>query len=151
MGFHFGETAGTDLGAEHSIDGVKAAMEMHAVFYKNELTFAQETAAAAAVADPTLNGVAAATPTGANGGYSRAVIGATTAPVDPAGVAVVAYQIDVGDSNPELKILTDAMTATNTAAPVVADSTVFYTTADNTAASTSLTPATTANVNMSVL
>ena len=168
--FHFGSTAGTILGAEHSIDGVKAAMEMHAVFYKNELTFAQETAAAAAVADPTLNGVAAATPTGANGGYSRAVIAATTAPVDPAGVAVVAYQIDVslpfffflykltkqyffqvGASNPELNILTTAMTDQNTAAPVAANSAVFYTTADNTAASTSLTPAATANVNMSVL
>ena len=98
--FHFGETAGTDLGAEHSIDGVKAAMEMHAVFYKNELTLAQETAAADAAADPTLNGVAAATPTGANGGYSRAVIGTTTAPVDPAGVAVIAYQIDVRFSFP---------------------------------------------------
>merc|ERR1712156_1381967 len=145
--FHFGKIAGTDLGAEHSIDGVKAAMEMHAVFYKNELTFAQETdAAAAAVA-------AAALPyTGANSGYSRAVIAATTAPVDPAGVAVVAYQIDVGDSNPELKILTDAMTATNTnAGGITADSAVFYTTADDTAASTVLTPATTANVNMSVL
>merc|ERR1712156_472016 len=149
--FHFGETAGTDLGAEHSIDGVKAAMEMHAVFYKNELTFAQETAAAAAVADPTLNGVAAATPTGANGGYGRAVIAATTTPVDPARVAVVAYQIDVGDSNPELKILTDAMTDQNTAGAVAADSTVFYTTADNTAASTDLTPLATANVNMSTL
>merc|ERR1712156_175347 len=147
---HFGSTAGTILGAEHSIDGVKAAMEMHAVFYKNELTLAQETAAADAAADPTLNAVAAATPTGANGGYSRAVIGATTAPVDPAGVAVVAYQIDVGDSNPELKILTDAMTAQNTAAAVVADSTMFYTTADQTA-STSLTPLATANVNMSTL
>merc|ERR1712115_115128 len=124
MGFHFGSTAGTILGAEHSIDGGKAAMEMHAVFYKNELTLAQETAAADAAADPTLN-----------------VIAAATAPVDPAGVAVVAYQIDVGDSNPELSILTDAMTAQNTAAPVVADSTMFYTTADNTAASTSLTPA----------
>ena len=45
--FHFGSPAGTELGAEHSIDGVKAAMEMHAVFYKNELTFAQEDAAAA--------------------------------------------------------------------------------------------------------
>merc|ERR1711884_295170 len=151
--FHFGSAAGTVLGAEHSIDGVKAAMEMHAVFYKNELTLAQETAAALAVADPTLNDVAAATPTGANGGYSRAVIGATTAPVDPAGVAVVVYQIDVGDSNPELKILTDAMTATNTnAGGVAADSAVFYTTADTAgAASTVLTPATTANVNMSTL
>merc|ERR1711884_928793 len=150
--FHFGSAAGTVLGAEHSIDGVKAAMEMHAVFYKNELTLTQETAAAAAAADPTLNGVAAATPTGANGGYSRAVIAATTAPVDPAGVAVVAYQIDVGDSNPELKILTDAMTATNTnAGGIAADSAVFYTTADTAAASTVLTPATTANVNMSVL
>ena len=170
--FHFGSAAGTVLGAEHLIDGVRAAMEMHAVFYKNELTFAQETAAAAAVADPTLNGVAAATPTGANGGYSRAVIAATTAPVDPAGVAVVAYQIDVslpfffflyklteqyfsqvGDSNPELKILTDAMTATNTnAGGIAADSAVFYTTADTAgAASTVLTPATTANVNMSTL
>merc|ERR1712115_19691 len=153
MGFHFGSTAGTILGAEHSIDGGKAAMEMHAVFYKNELTLAQETAAADAAADPTLNGVAAATPTGANGGYSRAVIAATTAPVDPAGVAVVAYQIDVGDSNPELKILTDAMTATNTnAGGIAADSAVFYTTADTAgAASTVLTPATTANVNMSTL
>merc|ERR1712079_373118 len=150
--FHFGSAAGTVLGAEHSIDGVRAAMEMHAVFYKNELTLAQETAAAAAAADPTLNGVAAATPTGANGGYNRAVIAATTAPVDPAGVAVVAYQIDVGDSNPELKILTDAMTATNTnAGGIAADSTVFYTTADTAAASTALAPATTANVNMSVL
>merc|ERR1712088_1130344 len=132
---------------EHSIDGVRAAMEMHAVFYKNELALAQETdAAAAAVA-------AAALPyTGANGGYSRAVIGATTAPVDPAGVAVVAYQIDVGDSNPELKILTDAMTATNTnAGGIAANSAVFYTTADTAAASTSLTPAATANVNMSTL
>merc|ERR1712109_126498 len=142
--FHFGSPAGTELGAEHSIDGVKAAMEMHAVFYKNELTFAQETAAAAA-------GAAVATPTGANGGYGRAVIAATTTPVDPAGVAVVAYQIDVGDSNPELKILTDAMTDQNTAGAVAADSTVFYTTADNTAASTDLTPAATANVNMSTL
>merc|ERR1712109_427152 len=113
---------------------------------------AQETAAADAAADPTLNGVAAATPTGANSGYSRAVIAATTAPVDPAGVAVVAYQIDVGDSNPELKVLTDAMTTTNTnAGGIAADSTVFYSTADTAAASTSLTPATTANVNMSVL
>merc|ERR1711884_67832 len=146
--FHFGSPAGTELGAEHSIDGVKAAMEMHAVFYKNELTFAQETdAAAASVA-------AAALPyTAANSGYSRAVIAATTAPVDPAGVAVVAYQIDVGDSNPELKILTDAMTATNTnAGGIAADSAVFYTTADTAgAASTVLTPATTANVNMSTL
>merc|ERR1711884_929048 len=149
--FHFGSAAGTVLGAEHSIDGVKAAMEMHAVFYKNELTLTQESAAAAAAADPTLNVIAAATPTGANGGYSRAVIAATTAPVDPAGVAVVAYQIDVGDSNPELSILTTAMTDQNTAAPVAANSAVFYTTADNTAASTSLTPAATANVNMSTL
>merc|ERR1711994_1184114 len=118
----------------------------------NELTFDQEAAAAAAAADPTLNAAAAATPTGANGGYNRADIAATTAPVDPAGVAVVAYQIDVGDSNPELKVLTDAMTTTNTNAGVIAaDSAMFYTTADNTAASTSLTPATTANVNMSVL
>merc|ERR1711963_1089816 len=93
------------------------------------------------------DGVAAATPTGANGGYSRAVIAATTAPVDPAGVAVVAYQIDVGDSNPELKILTDAMTAQNTnAGGVAANSAVFYTTADTAAASTALAPATTANV-----
>merc|ERR1711884_647358 len=142
--FHFGSTAGTVLGAEHSIDGVRAAMEMHAVFYKNELTLAQETEAAAA-------GGAVATPLGANGGYSRAVVAATTAPVDPAGVAVVAYQIDVGDSNPELSILTTAMTDQNTAAPVAANSAVFYTTADNTAASTSLTPAATANVNMSTL
>merc|ERR1711963_314273 len=88
--------------------------------------------------------------TGANGGYSRAVIAATTAPVDPAGVAVVAYQIDVGDSNPELKILTDAMTAQNTAAPVVADSTMFYTTADQTATAV-LTPLATTSVNMSTL
>merc|ERR1712177_99767 len=77
-------------------------------------------------------------------------IAATTAPVDPAGVAVVAYQIDVGDSNPELKILTDAMTAQNTAAPVVADSTVFYTTADQTATAV-LTPSATTSVNMSTL
>merc|ERR1711884_647585 len=148
--FHFGSAAGTVLGAEHSIDGVKAAMEMHAVFYKNELTLTQETAAAAAAADPTLNVIAAATPTGANGGYSRAVIAATTAPVDPAGVAVVAYQIDVGDSNPELSILTDAMTAQNTAAAVVADSTMFYTTADQTATAV-LTPSATTSVNMSTL
>merc|ERR1711884_91800 len=146
--FHFGSTAGTILGAEHSIDGVRAAMEMHAVFYKNELTFAQETEAAV----PSV--AAAALPyTAANSGYSRAVVAATTAPVDPAGVAVVAYQIDVGDSNPELKILTDAMTATNTnAGGIAADSAVFYTTADTAgAASTVLTPATTANVNMSTL
>merc|ERR1711884_763214 len=148
--FHFGSAAGTVLGAEHSIDGVKAAMEMHAVFYKNELTLTQETAAADAAADPTLNVIAAATPNGANGGYSRAVIAATTAPVDPAGVAVVAYQIDVGDSNPELSILTDAMTAQNTAAAVVADSTMFYTTADQTATAV-LTPLATTSVNMSTL
>merc|ERR1712062_788037 len=123
-------------------------MEMHAVFYKNELTFAQETEAAAASV------AAAALPyTGANSGYSRAVIAATTAPVDPAGVAVVAYQIDVGASNPELKVLTDAMTTTNTnAGGIAADSAVFYTTADTAgAASTVLTPAATANVNMSTL
>merc|ERR1712109_415235 len=143
-----GSTAGTILGAEHSIDGVRAAMEMHAVFYKNELTSAQETEAAAASV------AAAALPyTGANSGYSRAVVAATTAPVDPAGVAVVAYQIDVGDSNPELKVLTDAMTTTNTnAGGLGADSAVFYTTADTAgAASSVLAPATTANVNMSVL
>merc|ERR1712039_532340 len=82
-----------------------------------------------------------------------AVVAATTAPVDPAGVAVVAYQIDVGDSNPELKVLTDAMTTTNTnAGGLGADSAVFYTTADTAgAASTVLTPLATANVNMSVL
>ena len=90
--FHFGSTAGTILGAEHSIDGVKAAMEMHAVFYKNELTLAQETAAAAA---GPLGFWLASLGIGGNGGYSRAVFAATTAPVDPAGVAVVAYQIDV--------------------------------------------------------
>merc|ERR1711994_363132 len=39
----------------------------------------------------------------------------------------------------------------NTAGAVAADSTMFYTTADNTAASTDLTPAATANVNMSTL
>merc|ERR1711994_221360 len=39
----------------------------------------------------------------------------------------------------------------NTAGAVAADSTLFYTTADNTAASTDLTPAATANVNMSTL
>merc|ERR1712156_595256 len=121
---------------------------MHAVFYKNELTLAQETAAADAAADPTLNGVAAAANTGANGGYSRAVIAATTAPVDPAGVAVIAYQIDVGASNPELSILTDAMTNQNTNAAVAADSNTFYTTAG---AAAVLTPAAGANVNMSVL
>merc|ERR1712073_117964 len=117
------------------------------VFYKNELTSAQETEAAAA------SEAAAALPyTGANSGYSRAVVAATTAPVEPAGVAVVAYQIDVGDSNPELKVLTDAMTTTNTnAGGIAADSAVFYTTADTAAASTVLTPATTANVNMSTL
>merc|ERR1712241_1085728 len=147
--FHFGSPAGTELGAEHSIDGVKAAMEMHAVFYKNELTLAQETAAADAAADPTLNVIAAATPTGANGGYSRAVVAATTAPVDPAGVAVAAYQIDVGASNPELSILTDAMTAQNTAAAVDADSTKFYSTSDTTA-TFDITP-TTGSVNMSTL
>merc|ERR1712109_16881 len=139
--FHFGSTAGTVLGAEHSIDGVRAAMEMHAVFYKNELTFAQETDAAAA-------GAAVATPLGANGGYGRAVIAATTAPVDPAGVAVIAYQIDVGASSPELSILTDAMTAQNTAGAVAADSNTFYTTAG---AAGVLTPAAGANMNMSVL
>merc|ERR1712109_185222 len=74
--FHFGSTAGTILGAEHSIDGVKAAMEMHAVFYKNELTLAQETAAAAARA-----GLTTPDGYGYNGGYSRAVIASTTAPV----------------------------------------------------------------------
>merc|ERR1712156_579470 len=141
--FHFGSTAGTILGAEHSIDGVKAAMEMHAVFYKNELTLTQETAAAASA-------VAAATPNGANGGYTRAVIAATTAPVDPAGVAVVAYQIDVGDSNPELKILTDAMTAQNTLAPVGADSAVFWSTSD-TSGTFDIAPSATGNVNMSTL
>merc|ERR1712156_1399738 len=144
--FHFGEIAGTDLGAEHSIDGVKAAMEMHAVFYKNELTFAQEAAAANAA------GAAATLPyTGANSGYSRAVVAATTTPVDPAGVAVVAYQIDVGDSNPELKILTDAMDAQNTNGAVTTDSAKFYTTSSSAGVSTQLTPLATANVNMSVL
>ena len=43
------------------------------------------------------------------------------------------------------------MTDQNTAGAVPANSGLFYTTADNTAASTSLTPSATANVNMSVL
>merc|ERR1712073_254842 len=116
------------------------------VFYKNELTSAQETEAANAA------GAAATLPyTGANSGYSRAVVAATTTPVDPAGVAVVAYQIDVGDSNPELKILTDAMDAQNTNGAVTTDSAMFYTTSSSAGASTQLTPLATANVNMSVL
>merc|ERR1712241_641830 len=61
----------------------------------------------------------------------------------------VAYQIDVGASNPELSILTDAMTAQNTAAAVDADSTKFYSTSDTTA-TFDITP-TTGSVNMSTL
>ena len=56
-------------------------MEMHLVHYKTERTLVQETAAVA-----TANGL----------GYSAAVTGAVTAPVDPAGIAVISYQIDVG-------------------------------------------------------
>ena len=63
------------------MDGVKSAMEMHVVHHKTDLTTAQKTAAFAAN-----DGV----------GYSSAVLGATATPVDPAGVAVIAYQIDVG-------------------------------------------------------
>ena len=63
------------------MDGTKAAMEMHMVHYKTERTVAQETAAIA-----TANGL----------GYSAAVTAAVTAPVDPAGIAVISYLIDVG-------------------------------------------------------
>ena len=55
-------------------------MEMHLVHYKTERTLVQETAAVA-----TANGI----------GYSAAVTGAVATPVDPAGIAVIAYQIDV--------------------------------------------------------
>ena len=60
------------------MDGTKAAMEMYFVHYKtnypiNAATFAVN------------NGI----------GYSAAVVEATTAPIDPAGVAVIAYQVDV--------------------------------------------------------
>merc|ERR1712241_1371252 len=61
----------------------------------------------------------------------------------------VAYQIDVGASNPELSILTDAMTAQNTAAAVDADSTMFWSTSDTTG-TFDITPGT-GNINMSTL
>ena len=60
------------------MDGVKSAMEMHVVHYKTQRTAAQEVAAAAGL------------------GYSASVLGATATPVDPAGVAVISYLIDVG-------------------------------------------------------
>ena len=81
--FHFGKEAGTDMGAEHSIDGVRAAMEMHTVFYKTSNELAKETLAAAA-----------ATATAGSSGYYWAVVAATADPIDPAGIAVIAYQID---------------------------------------------------------
>ena len=61
------------------MDGVKAAMEMHVVHHKTSLTVAQHTAGVIGLA-----------------GYDRATHAAyTSTPVDPAGVAVIAYQIDV--------------------------------------------------------
>ena len=77
--FHWATTT-TGLGSEHSIDGTKAAMEMHVVHHKTHRTVAQETAA---VVIP--GGI----------GYSAAVLAATATPVDPAHIAVIAYQIDV--------------------------------------------------------
>ena len=53
-------------------------MEMHLVHYKTQRTAAQEVAAVAGV------------------GYTASVLGATATPVDPAGIAVISYQIDVG-------------------------------------------------------
>ena len=55
-------------------------MEMHVVHHKTHRTVAQETAAMALA-----GGI----------GYSAAVLAATATPVDPAGIAVIAYQIDV--------------------------------------------------------
>ena len=60
-------------------------MEMQFVHYKTQFPAAKET-------------VAQATPTAVHGtsGYSVAVTKATTAPLDPAGVAVISYMVDVG-------------------------------------------------------
>ena len=64
------------------MDGTKAAMEMYFVHYKTNYPINAATFAAN-------NGI----------GYSAAVVEATTAPIDPAGVAVIAYQVDVSFSS----------------------------------------------------
>ena len=107
-------------------------------------------------------------PNGANGSYGRVVIASTTAPVDPADVAVVAFQIDV--SLPLFFLLYKSelfflpgwrqqSRAENTHrrndspehhSHVATDSTIFYSTSDTTA-TFDITPSATANVNRSTL
>lgn len=97
--FHWGKDAAT-LGGEHTIDGLRAKMEMHVVLHKTSFgTLAQEIARQAwSKKIP----------------FDRAVKASVTAPIDPAGIAVIAYQIDEGAENAELLPLTLAIAGLTT-------------------------------------
>ena len=71
------------MGSEHSVDGKKGALEIQFAFHKTYFSEAQ-TKIGQAMADKST-------------GWDRAVAAAaaTTGEIDPAGVAVIAYQVDV--------------------------------------------------------
>jgi len=104
--FHWATATG-GLGSEHSVDGTRAAMEMHVVHYKTQRPATKETFEVQALDTAGLP-------------YNAAVLAATLAPVDPAGIAVIAYQIDVGAANTELMPLTDRLQVAVTAGSVIA-------------------------------
>ena len=57
--FHWGNAAGV-LGAEHSIDGTRAAMEMQLVYHRTSFTAGQAASVTAAIANAACQGTAAA-------------------------------------------------------------------------------------------
>jgi len=129
--FHWGKDAST-MGAEHTIDGVRAKMEMYVVFHKTSFaTLGQEIARQALTKTS----------------YGRAVRASVTSPLDPAGIAVIAYQIDEGAENSELLPLTLAIKGAGNKAK--ASMTVLTTHTPGTG--TSYVPLDAANMNISKL
>lgn len=100
MVFHWGKDADT-LGGEHLVDGKRGAMEIQFAFHKTRFTPAQETKREAK---------ATLVP------FDKAVVAASevTGAVDPAGLAVIAYQVDIGDANAELQPIGAAIKAGST-------------------------------------
>lgn len=131
--FHHGKIAGTNPASEHTFDGTRPQMSMNVIFTKTEWTAAQE-------ADRSNDNI------GVN--YDLAVTAsAKVGSVDPAGIAVIAYSIDVGDENAELDPIAKALDTAGSNAK--ADyGTVPFSTASTV---TTWTPGAAYNVNMSAL
>ena len=94
--FHWGGTT-ADLGSEHTIDGTRAAVEMQMVFHRQSFESAGETAAAtwATTGGATLAAYGANPAQPANAHDLAVIAAASESPIDPAGIAVISYMIDV--------------------------------------------------------